>query len=64
MSNVRFYPDESIKEFRFEEDVEYLVVNEEDWKRGRYFGSSFTSFGTACQYAYQHEDTNWIIFLN
>ena len=29
MSNVRFYPDEGIKEFRFEEDIEYLVVSEE-----------------------------------
>lgn len=64
MSNVRFYPDESIKEFRFEEDVQYLVVSEENWKKGVYFGLSFTSFGVACQYAYQHKDTNWIIFLD
>lgn len=64
MSNVRFYPDEGIKEFRFEEDVEYLVVSEEDWKNGKYFGFSSTSFGVACQYAYQHKDTDWIIFLN
>ena len=61
MSNVRFYPDEGIKEFRFDEDIEYLVVSEENWEKNVIFGFSSTSFAVACQYAYQHGDTNWVI---
>lgn len=61
MSNVRFYPDEGIKNFRFEDDIEYLVVSEKNWEEGVIYGFSSTSYGVACQYAYQHSNTNWVI---
>lgn len=63
MSNVRFYPDEDIKEFRFDDDVEYLVVSEENWKSGVVFGFSTHYYSEACMYAKDHKDTNWIITL-
>lgn len=61
MSNLRHYPDDSIKEFRFDDDIEYLVVSEKDWEEGRIYGFSSTSYSVACQYAYEHKDINWVL---
>lgn len=63
MPNYRFYPDESIAEFRYDDDVEYLVVNEKDWEQNIIFGFSSTSYGIACLYAREHADENWVITL-
>lgn len=61
MPNFRHYPDEGIKEFRFDDDIEYLVVKEENWKNNVIFGFSTTSYSLACAYAREHSDTNWVI---
>ena len=61
MSNFRLYPDEGIAEFRYDDDVEYLVVNEKDWENNIIFGFSTTSYSVACQYAREHNDSNWVI---
>lgn len=61
MSNFRLYPDEGIAEFRYDDDVEYLVVNEKDWEQNIIFGFSSTSYSIACQYAREHKDENWVI---
>ena len=63
MSNYRHYPDESIAEFRYDDDVEYLVVNEKDWEQNIIVGFSSTSYGIACLYAREHADENWVITL-
>lgn len=61
MSNFRLYPDEGIAEFRYDDDIEYLVVNEKDWENNIIFGFSTTSYSVACQYAREHNDANWVI---
>lgn len=61
MSNFRLYPDEGIAEFRYDDDIEYLVVNEKDWENNIIFGFSTTSYSVACQYAREHNDSNWVI---
>ena len=61
MSNFRLYPDEGIAEFRYDDDVEYLVENEKDWEQNIIFGFSSTSYSIACQYAREHADDNWVI---
>lgn len=61
MSNFRHYPDEGIAEFRYDDDIEYLVVNEKDWENNIIFGFSTTSYAVACQYAREHSDANWVI---
>ena len=61
MSNFRHYPDDGIKEFRFEDDIEYLVVSEKYWENNIIFGISTTSYSVACAYAREHSETNWVI---
>lgn len=61
MSNYRHYPDDGIVNFRDEEDIEYLVVNEKDWEQNIIFGFSSTSYSVACQYAREHKEDNWVI---
>jgi len=61
IENFRLYPDEGIEDFRFDEDVEYLVVNEKDWEQNIIFGFSTTSYAIARIYAREHKDDNWVI---
>lgn len=61
MSNFRLYPDEGIAEFRYDDDIEYLVVNEKDWEQNIIFGFSTHYYSVACQYAREHADDNWVI---
>ena len=61
MTNFRHFPDEGIKEFRFEEDIEYIVVKEEDWQNNIIYGFTSTSYWVARQYINEHPDTNWVL---
>ena len=61
MSNYRHYPNDSIIEDRYDDDIEYLVVNEKDWEQNIIFGFSTTSYSIARAYAREHSDENWVI---
>lgn len=61
MSNYRHYPDDGIVNFRDEEDIEYLVVNEKDWEMNIIYGFSTHYYSLARLYACQHSEDNWVI---
>lgn len=61
MSNFRYYPDESIVEDRYDEDVVYLVVSEKNWEEGVVFGFSTSYYSVAMQYVREHSDSNWVV---
>ena len=61
MSNIRYYPDEGIIDERYDEDIVYLVISEEDWNKGRFFGFSTSYYSVAMQYVNEHSDSNWVI---
>ena len=61
MSNFRHYPDDGIVDFRYDDDIEYIVISEKDWEEGFFFGFTSTSYSVARQYAIEHPEKNWII---
>ncbi len=60
--NFTFSP-ENAPDFRYEEDLTWLVVEKEEWDLGGVFGKSFSSFSVACLYALEHKDKEFVITL-
>jgi len=63
MGNFRHYPDDGIVEFRYEDDIEYLVVTEKDWDEGMIVGFYTHYYSVARQYCNEHSNENFIITL-
>lgn len=60
--NVTFSP-KNVANFRYEEDLVWIVIKKKDFDNGLFFGKTFSYFSVACQYAREYPDTEWVISL-
>ena len=61
-ANVTFStPD--LPNYRYEEDLVWLMVTEKNWNDGVIFGKSFNYFSVAMAYAHEHNDQNFVVTL-
>ena len=58
--NYTFFP-ENLVNFRYDEDITWLVVPQQDWKNNIVSGVTFSSFSVATAYCRENLSMNFVI---
>jgi len=58
--NYRLFP-ENLMDFRYDEDIEWLVVSSSDWDLNIIVGPAFSTFSVAAAYCAENPSTNFVI---
>lgn len=58
--NYTFFP-ENLADFRYDENITFLVVDQRDWKNNIISGSIFSSFSVAIAYCKENPSANFVI---